>query len=226
MRRAGAAAWAEGRASGSRLGVRALTGRCCIAVRARGEPLPRLRPCERHAHAPAHSRRHGRLCMLAFIGFIANDAGWGIPGLDIKCASIDAHDKMCARPAQTSRGVGAQGAAQTGHTGTGRWGSASSAALPESGCAGELPRKTTRAGSDRAGWAAREGFGNSHRTRVFASSLRPVFPRARRVASGHMWALLAIVGVCESLHFSVVVPKLDGDWGDYQPGNYGVRVGW
>jgi len=43
-----------------------------------------------------------------------------------------------------------------------------------------------------------------------------------RVASGHMWALLAVVGVCESLHFSVVVPKLDGDWGDYQPGNYGL----
>jgi len=37
-----------------------------------------------------------------------------------------------------------------------------------------------------------------------------------------MWALLAVVGVCESLHFSVVVPKLDGDWGDYQPGNYGL----
>jgi hypothetical protein len=37
-----------------------------------------------------------------------------------------------------------------------------------------------------------------------------------------MWALLAIVGVCESLHFSVVIPKLDGEWGDYQPGNYGL----
>jgi len=35
-----------------------------------------------------------------------------------------------------------------------------------------------------------------------------------------MWALLAFVGICESLHFSVVIPKLDGDWGDYRPGNY------
>ena len=38
--------------------------------------------------------RHGRLCMLAFAGFIANDAGWGLPGLDIKCSSVEAHDKM------------------------------------------------------------------------------------------------------------------------------------
>jgi len=38
--------------------------------------------------------KHGRLCMLAFAGFIANDAGWGLPGLDIKCSSVEAHDKM------------------------------------------------------------------------------------------------------------------------------------
>merc|ERR1712228_6835 len=37
-----------------------------------------------------------------------------------------------------------------------------------------------------------------------------------------MWALLIFVGICESLHMSVVVPKLDGDWGDYEPGNYGL----
>ena len=36
-----------------------------------------------------------------------------------------------------------------------------------------------------------------------------------------MWALLAFVGACESLHMGVVVPKLDGDWGDWEPGNYG-----
>jgi len=80
--------------------------------------------------------KHGRVCMLAVAGFLANDAGWGLPGLDIKCSSIEAHDRM--------------------------------------------------------------------------------------VESGHMWALLAVVGVCEFLHFSVVVPKLDGDWGDWEPGNYGL----
>lgn len=42
--------------------------------------------------------------------------------------------------------------------------------------------------------------------------------------SGHMWALLAVVGACEALHMSVVVPKLDGDWGDYEPGNYGLMT--
>ena len=30
------------------------------------------------------------------------------------------------------------------------------------------------------------------------------------------------VGVCEAAHMSVVVPRLDGDWGDYEPGNYGL----
>ena len=39
-------------------------------------------------------------------------------------------------------------------------------------------------------------------------------------ASGHMWALLAIVGACELNHASVVVPKLDAAWGSHEPGNY------
>ena len=38
------------------------------------------------------------------------------------------------------------------------------------------------------------------------------------VKSGDMWALLFIIGFCEALHMSIVVPKLDGDWGDYEPG--------
>merc|ERR1719198_2843857 len=42
------------------------------------------------------------------------------------------------------------------------------------------------------------------------------------VKSGHMWGLLALVGFCEALHMSVIVPKLDGDWGDWEPGNYGL----
>ena len=80
--------------------------------------------------------KHGRVCMLAFLGFIANDAGLKFPGSVFEgVSSIDAHDKM--------------------------------------------------------------------------------------VESGHMWALLAFVGACESLHMGVVVPKLDGDWGDWEPGNYG-----
>jgi len=37
-----------------------------------------------------------------------------------------------------------------------------------------------------------------------------------------MWGLLAVVGICELLHMSVIVPKLDGDWGDWKPGNYGL----
>jgi len=40
--------------------------------------------------------------------------------------------------------------------------------------------------------------------------------------TGHLWALLFVVGVCEALHMSVVVPRLDGDWGDYTPGNYNL----
>jgi hypothetical protein len=42
------------------------------------------------------------------------------------------------------------------------------------------------------------------------------------VKSGWMWALLASVSALEAIHMSVVVPKLDGDWGDWEPGNYGV----
>jgi len=81
--------------------------------------------------------KHGRVCMLAFLGFIANDAGLKFPGEVFQgVSSIDAHDKM--------------------------------------------------------------------------------------VESGHMWALLAGVGLCELLHFSIIVPKLDGDWGDWEPGNYGL----
>ena len=44
----------------------------------------------------------------------------------------------------------------------------------------------------------------------------------KMVTSGHMWALLAVVSACEAVHMSVVVPKLDGDWGDWEPGNYGL----
>lgn len=44
----------------------------------------------------------------------------------------------------------------------------------------------------------------------------------KMVESGHMWALLFVVGACELIHASVVVPKLDADWGDYEPGNYGL----
>jgi len=81
--------------------------------------------------------KHGRVCMMAFAGFIANDAGIKFPGAAFEgISSIDAHDKM--------------------------------------------------------------------------------------VESGHMWALLAAVGALEAIHMSVVVPKLDGDWGDWEPGNYGL----
>ena len=44
----------------------------------------------------------------------------------------------------------------------------------------------------------------------------------KMTASGDMWALLGIDGLCEALHMSVVVPKLDGDWGDHRPGDYGL----
>mmetsp|Transcript_7992 Transcript_7992/g.19742 ORF Transcript_7992/g.19742 Transcript_7992/m.19742 type:complete len:188 (-) Transcript_7992:269-832(-) len=40
------------------------------------------------------------------------------------------------------------------------------------------------------------------------------------VANGSMWALLLFVSICEYKHMSIVVPKLDGDWGDWEPGNY------
>ena len=42
-----------------------------------------------------------------------------------------------------------------------------------------------------------------------------------------MWALLAFVGFCESLHMSVIVPRLDADWDGYEPGNYNLDpFGW
>ena len=40
--------------------------------------------------------------------------------------------------------------------------------------------------------------------------------------SGHLWALLACVGVCELLRMSVIIPRLDGDWEGYEPGNYNL----
>lgn len=81
--------------------------------------------------------KHGRVCMLAITGFLANDAGFKFPGEKFAgISSIDAHDKM--------------------------------------------------------------------------------------VESGHMWFLLFFVGVCESIHASVVIPRLDGDWSGYEPGNYGL----
>lgn len=81
--------------------------------------------------------KHGRVCMLAIVGFLANDAGLKFPGEVFQgVSSVDAHDKM--------------------------------------------------------------------------------------VESGHMWGLLAAVGACELVHMSVIVPKLDGDWEDWQPGNYGL----
>jgi len=81
--------------------------------------------------------KHGRVTMLAVVGWLANDAGIKLPGKAFEgISSLEAHDAM--------------------------------------------------------------------------------------VKSGHMWGLLACVGVCEMLHMSVVVPKLDGDWGDYTPGDYGL----
>jgi len=40
------------------------------------------------------------------------------------------------------------------------------------------------------------------------------------VANGSMWLLLSIVGACEFKHMSIILPKLDADWGDWEPGNY------
>ena len=34
--------------------------------------------------------------------------------------------------------------------------------------------------------------------------------------------LLAFVGTCELIHASKIIPRLDGDWGDWEPGNYGI----
>ena len=81
--------------------------------------------------------KHGRVCMLAVVGWLANDAGVKFPGADFEgVSSLDAHDKM--------------------------------------------------------------------------------------VETGHMWQLLGIVGLCEACHMSVVVPRLDGDWEGYSPGNYNL----
>ena len=81
--------------------------------------------------------KHGRVCMLAFLGWIANDAGLKFPGEAFEgVSSLEAHDAM--------------------------------------------------------------------------------------VKSGHMWFLLLFVGTCEFFHMSVVVPKLDSDWGTHEPGNYGL----
>mmetsp|Transcript_156994 Transcript_156994/g.278542 ORF Transcript_156994/g.278542 Transcript_156994/m.278542 type:complete len:239 (+) Transcript_156994:99-815(+) len=82
--------------------------------------------------------KHGRVCMLAYLGWISVDAGLRFPGApfaEVK-TSLEAHDKM--------------------------------------------------------------------------------------VEAGYMWGLLGFVGVCELIHMSVVIPKLDGDWEDWEPGNYGI----
>jgi hypothetical protein len=47
------------------------------------------------------------------------------------------------------------------------------------------------------------------------------------VKSGDMWALLGVVGLCELVHMSKIVPRLDGDWAGWEPGNYGIDPwGW
>jgi hypothetical protein len=47
------------------------------------------------------------------------------------------------------------------------------------------------------------------------------------VKTGDMWALLGVVGLCELVHMSKVVPRLDGDWEGWEPGNYGLDPwGW
>jgi hypothetical protein len=47
------------------------------------------------------------------------------------------------------------------------------------------------------------------------------------VQTGDMWTLLFVVGACEAVHMSKVVPKIDGDWEDWEPGNYGIDPwGW
>mmetsp|Transcript_20478 Transcript_20478/g.41901 ORF Transcript_20478/g.41901 Transcript_20478/m.41901 type:complete len:186 (-) Transcript_20478:168-725(-) len=44
----------------------------------------------------------------------------------------------------------------------------------------------------------------------------------KMVESGHMWALLFIVGACELRHFFKVVPLLDTNWDGVEPGNYNL----
>jgi len=47
------------------------------------------------------------------------------------------------------------------------------------------------------------------------------------VKTGDMWALLGVVGLCELVHMSKIVPRLDGDWAGWEPGNYGLDPwGW
>jgi len=47
------------------------------------------------------------------------------------------------------------------------------------------------------------------------------------VKTGDMWALLGVVGICELVHMSKIVPRLDGDWAGWEPGNYGIDPwGW
>jgi hypothetical protein len=86
--------------------------------------------------------KHGRVTMLAIVGFLANDAGIKFPAERFQgISSVDAHDAM--------------------------------------------------------------------------------------VQTGDMWTLLAVVGACEAVHMSKVVPRLDGDWEGWEPGNYGLDpFGW
>jgi len=80
--------------------------------------------------------KHGRVCMLAFVGWVAVDAGFTLPGPQYEgVTSLAAHDMA--------------------------------------------------------------------------------------VKTGDLWTLLAVVGACEFKHLSIISPKLDGDWGDWEPGNYG-----
>lgn len=81
--------------------------------------------------------KHGRVCMLAYLGWLANDAGLKFPGEAFQgISSLQAHDAM--------------------------------------------------------------------------------------IKAGYMQGLLLFVGICEALHMSVVIPRLDGDWTGYEPGNYGI----
>jgi hypothetical protein len=49
----------------------------------------------------------------------------------------------------------------------------------------------------------------------------------KMVETGDMWTLLFVVGTCELIHASKIVPRLDGDWEGWEPGNYGLDpFGW